>query len=86
MNSILPKGIGGKYQTLKVIDKYDILVKMKTMEREAELQRERAEIIERNNRVEEAAGASGVFIHDEPRNQDTAQCHHYDYQHDVGRA
>ncbi|RXR22985.1 tetratricopeptide repeat-containing hybrid sensor histidine kinase/response regulator [Flavobacterium stagni] len=49
-------------ETLKVIDKYDILVKMKTMEREAELQRERAEMIERNNRVEEAARVRQEFL------------------------
>jgi signal transduction histidine kinase/CheY-like chemotaxis protein len=49
-------------ETLKVIDKYDILVKMKTMEREAELQRERAEMIEQNNRVEEAARVRQEFL------------------------
>lgn len=49
-------------ETLKVIDKYDILVKMKTMEREAELQRERSEMIERNNRVEEAARVRQEFL------------------------
>ncbi|HRG17820.1 MAG TPA: ATP-binding protein [Flavobacterium lutivivi] len=49
-------------ETLKVVDKYDILVKMKTMEREAELQRERAEIIERNNRAEEAARVRQEFL------------------------
>lgn len=49
-------------ETLKVVDKYDILIKMKTMEREAEMQRERAEIIERNNRVEEAARVRQEFL------------------------
>ncbi len=49
-------------ETLKVIDKYDILVKMKTMEREAQLQMERAEIIERNNRAEEAARVCQEFL------------------------
>lgn len=49
-------------ETLKVIDKYDILVKMKTMEREAELQRERVEMIERNNRVEASARVRQEFL------------------------
>ena len=49
-------------ETLKVVDKYDILVKMKTMEREAQLQLERAEIIERNNRAEEAARVRQEFL------------------------
>ncbi len=49
-------------ETLKVVDKYDILVQMKTMEREAELQKERAEMIERNNRAEEAARVRQDFL------------------------
>ncbi|MBS1534605.1 MAG: response regulator [Bacteroidetes bacterium] len=49
-------------ETLKVVDKYDILVQMKTMEREAELQRERAEMIEQNNRAEEAARVRQQFL------------------------
>jgi len=49
-------------ETLKVIDKYDILVKMKTMEHETALQRERAAIVERNNRAEEMARVRQEFL------------------------
>lgn len=49
-------------QTLKVIDSYDMLVQMKTMQKEAELQREKAELIEKNNRAEEAARVRQEFL------------------------
>lgn len=49
-------------QTLKVIDNYDMLVQMKTMQKEAELQIEKAEMIEKNNRAEEAARVRQEFL------------------------
>ncbi|WP_395043270.1 ATP-binding protein, partial [Flavobacterium sp.] len=49
-------------QTLKVIDNYDMLVQMKTMQKEAELHKERAEMIEINNRAEEKARVRQEFL------------------------
>lgn len=49
-------------QTLKVIDNYDMLVQMKIMQREAALQKEKAEMIEKNNRAEEAARVRQEFL------------------------
>lgn len=49
-------------QTLKVIDSYDMLVQMKTMQKEAQLQKEKAEMIEKNNRAEEAARVRQEFL------------------------
>lgn len=49
-------------QTLKVIDSYDMLVQMKTMQKEAELQKEKAEMIEKNNRAEESARVRQEFL------------------------
>jgi len=49
-------------QTLKVIDRYDMLVQMKTMQKEADLQKEKAEMIEKNNRAEEAARVRQEFL------------------------
>jgi signal transduction histidine kinase/CheY-like chemotaxis protein len=49
-------------QTLKVIENYEIIVRMKTLEKEAELQKEKAEIIEKKNRAEEAARIRQEFL------------------------
>ncbi len=49
-------------QTLKVIESYDMLVKMKTMQKEAELQKEKAEMQEKNNRAEEAVRVRQEFL------------------------
>jgi len=49
-------------QTLKVIENYENITKMKTLEKEAQLQREKAEIIEKKNRAEEAARVRQEFL------------------------
>lgn len=49
-------------QTLKVIDNYDMLVQMKTMQKEAELQKEKTEMIEKNNRIESSAKVRQEFL------------------------
>lgn len=49
-------------QTLKVIDSYDMLVQMKTMQKEAKLQKEKAEIIEKSSRSEESARVRQEFL------------------------
>nr|AUN37939.1 sensory box histidine kinase/response regulator [uncultured bacterium] len=49
-------------QTLKVIDSYDMLVQMKTMQKEAELQKEKAEMIEINNKIEASAKVRQEFL------------------------
>jgi len=49
-------------QTLKVIENYELIMQMKTLEKEAELQREKAEIIEKKNRAEEAARVRQEFL------------------------
>jgi signal transduction histidine kinase/CheY-like chemotaxis protein len=49
-------------QTLKVIENYDLITRMKTLETEAQLQREKAEIIEKKNRAEESARVRQEFL------------------------
>jgi signal transduction histidine kinase/CheY-like chemotaxis protein len=49
-------------QTLKVIENYEIIIRMKTLEREAELQQEKAEIIEKKNRAEQAVRVRQEFL------------------------
>ncbi len=49
-------------QTLKVIENYDIILQMKTLEQEAQMQREKAEIIEKKNRAEETARVRQEFL------------------------
>jgi len=49
-------------QTLKVIENYELITRMKTLEKEAELQREKAEIIEKKNRAEESARVRQEFL------------------------
>lgn len=49
-------------QTLRVIDSYDTLVKMKTVQKEAEFLRERAEMIEKTNKAHEIARVRQDFL------------------------
>lgn len=49
-------------QTLKVIENYELITKVESLEKEAKLQRERAEIIEKKNRAEEAARVRQEFL------------------------
>ncbi len=49
-------------QTLKVIENYELITRMKTFEKEAELQKEKAEIIEKKNRAEELARMRQEFL------------------------
>ena len=49
-------------QTLKVIENYEIIVRMKTLEQEARLQHETAEITEKKNRAEEAVKVRQEFL------------------------
>ncbi len=49
-------------QTLKVIENYELITKLESLEKEAKLQRERAEIIEKKNRAEEAARVRQEFL------------------------
>lgn len=49
-------------QTLKIIDSYDMLVQMKTMQKEAKLQQEKTEIIEKSNRAEQSARVRQEFL------------------------
>jgi signal transduction histidine kinase/CheY-like chemotaxis protein len=49
-------------QTLKVIENYELITKMRWLENEAKVQRERAEIIEKKNRAEEAARVKQDFL------------------------
>jgi signal transduction histidine kinase/ActR/RegA family two-component response regulator len=49
-------------QTLKIIENYELITKMKWLENEAKVQRERAEIIEKKNRAEEAARVKQDFL------------------------
>ncbi len=49
-------------QTLKVIENYELITKMDMLEKEAELQREKAEIIEKKNRAEQAAIVKQEFL------------------------
>ncbi len=49
-------------QTLKVIENYDLILKMRTMEKEALMEREKAEIIEKKNRAEQSARIRQEFL------------------------
>lgn len=49
-------------QTLKVIENYEIIIRIKTLEKEAELQKEKAEIIEKKNRAEQAVRVRQEFL------------------------
>lgn len=49
-------------QTLKVMENYELITKMDMLEKEAELQREKAEIIEKKNRAEQAAIVKQEFL------------------------
>jgi signal transduction histidine kinase/BarA-like signal transduction histidine kinase len=49
-------------QTLKVIENYELLSKMESLERETKLQIEKAEIIEKKNRAEQAAEVKQEFL------------------------
>jgi signal transduction histidine kinase len=49
-------------QTLKVVDSYDMLVKMKMAQKEAELEKEKSAIIEKSTRVEESARLRQEFL------------------------
>ncbi len=49
-------------QTLKIIDSYDMLVQIKTQQKEDALNKEKAEMLERNKRSEESARARQEFL------------------------
>lgn len=49
-------------QTLKVIENYEMITKMELLEKEAQTQREKAEIIEKKNRAEHAAIVKQEFL------------------------
>lgn len=49
-------------QTLKVIENYELITKVDSLEREARQQRKHAEIIEKKNRAEEAARVRQEFL------------------------
>jgi signal transduction histidine kinase/CheY-like chemotaxis protein len=49
-------------QTLKVIENYELVTKMESLEKEAQVQREKAEIIEKKNRAEKVANTRQEFL------------------------
>jgi signal transduction histidine kinase len=49
-------------QNIKIIENYDLLVRMQTMQREAEFQKEKAKIIARSNKTIEAARVRQEFL------------------------
>jgi len=49
-------------QTLKIIENYELLSKMESLEQEARSQKEKAEIIEKKNRAEQAALVKQEFL------------------------
>ncbi len=49
-------------QTLKIIENYELLNKMESIEKEAQAQLEKAEIIEKKNRAEQAAQVKQEFL------------------------
>lgn len=49
-------------QTSKIIENYELIKKMEELERESQIQREKAEIVERTNRLEEAARVKQEFL------------------------
>ncbi|MXV17331.1 tetratricopeptide repeat protein [Hufsiella ginkgonis] len=49
-------------QTLKIIENYELITKMESLEKEARLQKEKAEIIEKKERAEQAAQVKQDFL------------------------
>ena len=49
-------------QTLKVIENYELITKMESLEKEAQVQKEKAEIIEKKNRAEQVALVKQEFL------------------------
>ncbi len=49
-------------QTSKIIENYELIKKMEVLERESQIQKEKAEIVERTNRLEEAARVKQEFL------------------------
>lgn len=49
-------------QTFKVIENYELIARMKNLEQEARLQREKAEILEKKNKAEEAVKVRQEFL------------------------
>jgi signal transduction histidine kinase len=49
-------------QTLKVIENYELITKMESIEKEAQAQREKAEIIEKKDRAEQSARVKQEFL------------------------
>jgi len=49
-------------QTLKVIENYELITKMESLEKEAQAQREKAEIIEKKDRAEQSARVKQEFL------------------------
>jgi signal transduction histidine kinase/CheY-like chemotaxis protein len=49
-------------QTLKVIENYELITKMELLEKETQVQREKAEIIEKKNRAEQSAFVKQEFL------------------------
>ncbi len=49
-------------QTLKIIENYELITKMESLKLEAQLQKEKAEIIEKTNRAEQAAKVKQEFL------------------------
>jgi signal transduction histidine kinase len=49
-------------QTLRVIENYEVLSRVKSIEKEAQIQKEKAEILEKKNRAEEAARIKQEFL------------------------
>ncbi len=50
------------HQTLQVIENYELITRMKSMEQEARLQKEKAEIMEKKERAEQAARVRQEFL------------------------
>ncbi len=49
-------------QTLKIIENYDLIKRMETLQRESEIQQEKAEILEKTHKAEHAAKAKQEFL------------------------
>jgi signal transduction histidine kinase/CheY-like chemotaxis protein len=49
-------------QTLKVIENYELITKMESLEKESQLQKEKADIIEKKNRAEQVAIVKQEFL------------------------
>ncbi len=50
------------FQTSKIIENYELIKKMETLERDAEIQKEKAEIIEKTNKAEQSAKVHQEFL------------------------